>query len=333
MNPNKAIPSMFHRRLVLLTVMGAVTMLGLSAQLARLAVVEGDRRLSEAEGRLRQETYLAVPRANILDRQGVVLARDTPSYDIAVEYEVISGISSVQQATRDARKELGRQVWDEMSPEARAAELGPRINAYDRQIEMLWQQIMLLGNMTRDELDARLDLIRRTVQRRAEYVWTSRAEAMMEAKHARTWAEATAASRQPIREQKQPHVILPRVPDAVAFEFRYLQAQWPDMLEVQDSTRREYPESMRRVTLNRATLPRPIRSDLPLDVTVIGVADHTLGLMRDVWAEDIRRRPSVDSSTGRIDLKGYRQDDVVGARGLEQRFEDQLRGTRGVVRR
>ena len=57
----------------------------------------------------------------------------------------------------------------------------------------------------------------------------------------------------PIREQRDSHVVLPRVPNKVAFEFRRLAEQLPG-LEVQDAQRRDYPWSTAEVTLDRSTL-------------------------------------------------------------------------------
>jgi penicillin-binding protein 2 len=129
-------------------------------------------------------------------------------------------------------------------------------------------------------------------------------------------------------------VILPRVPNKVAFEFRRLAEQLPG-LEVQDAQRRDYPWTTAEVTLDRSTLPRPVKSSQAVTMAVEGVADHILGSMRDeVWAADVDRRPFKNPSTGAIvDLGGYRIGDAVGTRGLERVFEDHLRGERGVLRK
>ncbi|MCH8131405.1 MAG: phage portal protein [Myxococcales bacterium] len=135
-----------------------------------------------------------------------------------------------------------------------------------------------------------------------------------------------------IREQAQAHVVLPRVTDEVAFEFRRLSRRLPKMIEVQESHRREYPWLVADVILDRSSLPWPIRLTQPQTVRVQGVADHVLGSLRDqVWAEDMKRRPFVDPETGEIDLRGYRPGDHVGSRGLEAVFEDHLRGRRGRI--
>jgi penicillin-binding protein 2 len=102
---------------------------------------------------------------------------------------------------------------------------------------------------------------------------------------------------------------------------------------VQRSHERVYPWENVEVTLDRTTLPPPLRSEKPITITLHGVADHLLGSMRDeTWAGDIERRPLRDQVSGSIvDRGGYVPGDAVGARGLERAFEDHLRGLRGVV--
>ncbi len=88
-----------------------------------------------------------------------------------------------------------------------------------------------------------------------------------------------------------------------------------------------------QVRLDRSSLPRPLRSDTPKDIRIIGIADHILGSMREVQAEDVARRPFRSSAADNPDLSGYRNiGDRAGARGLERVFEDHLRGSRGEIR-
>jgi penicillin-binding protein 2 len=110
------------------------------------------------------------------------------------------------------------------------------------------------------------------------------------------------------------------------------------MFEVQDSRRRAYPWSDQSIALDRSTLPRPLRSERMVEIEVSGVADHILGTMRSqVFREDVERRPfTIRDADGKVidtDLGGYRIGDRVGNSGLEQVFEDHLRGERGQIRR
>ena len=321
---------MFHRRLRLLSVVMAIVFVLLAAQTSRLTVVQGAQHLETAEGRLDLVRYLPTTRGRILDRHGLALAVDRPSYDVAVEYEVITGAWSLEQAARRARAEH-RSVWNEMSPLERDIAVEEHLPAIDSQVQELWSAIMSVGGIDRPELDRRLDVIKKDVQTTAAGVWERRLREQIRFGR----GDPATFSPRPIREQRQAHVVLPRVPDRVAFEFRRRADALPG-LDVRESHRRDYTWAVADVTLDRSTLPRPLRSADESTIRVEGVADHLLGAMRnEVWADDVSRRPFVaDPATGRVaDLGGYRVGDAVGLRGLERSFEDHLRGRRGVLRK
>ncbi|UCD76299.1 MAG: hypothetical protein JSV91_05120 [Phycisphaerales bacterium] len=334
MDKRKLIPSMFHRRLILILAVVSCVFLLMGLQLARLAVLEGERRLEEAESRLRRRSFLPTYRGRILDRTGRVLAQDRASYDVAVQYSVITGAWEERQAQREARRQIGSSQWRQMSPEAREAAIEDRLPHWRGETRRLWQVICELGDLDQETLDRRLDLIREQVQRtRAGVRYWQRERAI--AKFGEDAEEGFTP--QPIREERQPHVVLPRVSNEVAFAFQALAHDLEGMFVVQDSRRREYPWNSVEVVLDRSSLPEPIRRHENMVVRVDGVADHILGSVRDeVWAEDIQRRPfwleTDDSEPTEVDLGGYLVGDRVGSRGLEMVFEDHLRGLRGVIR-
>lgn len=320
---------MFHKRLVLLWCVALGVTFILTAQMTILAVGQGATRRAAAEKRLDLVSYLPTCRGRILDRQGRELAVDRPCYDVAVDYEVITGAWALKQAAREARK-THREAWASMSPQERDAAIEELLPRHQDRVERLWGAIIRHGGIDRTELDRRLDAIKQEVQTTAAVVWDR--QLREEIKFDRD-GNGEGFRPRPIREQQQAHVILPRVPDEVAFAFRRLavEADLPG-IHTQDSHRRAYPWSTAEVTIERATMPRDLRTSQPLTVRVSGVADHMLGSMRDeVWAADRERRPFRDPITGDIDPGGYRSGDVVGNRGLERVFEDHLRGLRGIV--
>src|SRR5262249_10957292 len=139
-----------------------------------------------------------------------------------------------------------------------------------------------------------------------------------------------------ISEQEEPHPILADVDDEVAFKFQALADAMPGTVVVVPATRRIRPWNDADLDVDRGHLPDNLANKAPLSITLNGVADHVLGSTRtSVFAEDLKRRPFVDESTGEVlDLGGYRSDrDLVGARGLERAFEDRLRGKRGFIER
>ncbi len=332
MDQRKRIPSMFHRRLLLLGAAFAVITMVLTGQMVRLSVVEGSERLAAAEAKLDLRRYLPTHRGQIVDRHGRVLAIDRASYDVAVQYEVITSAWPRNRAAAEAKKAAGGNRWRAMSPEQREEAINKCLPKWEAKCVLLWAEICRLGKVSPDEVQARLDAIKADVQTMAAVVWEQQ-RLDERIKYGITDDQEHDFKTTPIREQTESHVVLPRVPDEVAFVFRKLDQQLPGMIEVQDSRRREYPWLNAEVILDRASLPKPIRSDHPMTVRVAGVADHILGSVREeVWAQDIERRPFHDPKTKKVvDLDGYRRGDIVGARGVENVFEDALRGRRGEV--
>lgn len=134
-----------------------------------------------------------------------------------------------------------------------------------------------------------------------------------------------------LREQTEPHVVLPRVSDEQAMKF----LKWSESLDsaiiVQHARRREYPLRAQTVHIDRSTLPSPLKEDRPYEISLEGVAELIIGSVRgDIWAEDLERRPYRDHN-GEVDLGWYRVGDEVGKRGLELSLEQRLRGNRGTV--
>ncbi len=321
---------MFHRRLALLWCLCAAIVLVLAVQMSKLSLAEGALRRAAAEERLDLVTWLPTFRGRILDRQGRELAVDRPSHDVAVEYEVIIGEWALRQASRAARSENGSR-WADMTAAERDAAKSAHLAEFTRRTDGLWAAIMEIGGIDRAELDRRLDAIKHEVERTAAIVWDRQLKE--EIRMERAAADGTGFRPRPIREQRQAHVLLPRVPDATAFALRReIAARELPGVEVRDSSRRAYPWRDADVTVDRSSLPAPLRADDQLTIRVTGVADHILGSMRDeIWASDEERRPFQDPVTGAIDLGGYRLGDDVGARGVERAFEDHLRGVRGVA--
>jgi penicillin-binding protein 2 len=298
--------------------------------MVRLSVVEGAERLAEAESRLDIRTFLPTNRGRILDRHGRVLAIDRASCDVAVEYSVITGTWVRSKARRQAIDDVGRSKWNEMSPDEREALVVQFVPQWTAVRERLWSELCRMGDISPADLQRRLDEIKAKVQSTAATVW-ERQRAQQQMMYG---ISADEFKPSPILEQREAHVILPQVSDEVAFAFRKMEQDMPGMVEVQDSTRREYPWINAEVFMLRHSLPRPILSESPITLKVTGVADHILGAMRsDVWETDVKRRPFNDPVTNAIDLGGYRESgEKIGSRGIERTFEDHLRGMRGEIR-
>jgi len=324
----RAIPSMFHRRLLLL---GAVVLLlvgGVSAQLVRLAVVQGARRLAEAEQVLSTRKLLPTVRGTIYDRKGRVLARDEPCADIAVEYEVISGDWAYSQARQEAF-ENHRERWGRLSFDQREELIRKYRPPYERQVQHLWQTICRGGNITRQELEQRKSDIVDRVQTIRAAVW-SRTSRRRAAERSGPVELADVAIR--IREEEQAHTLLPAADLQTELWFARRADRLPGLKIIQ-SKQREYPLREASVKVDLSNMVSPLRANRSKQMVVRGLAYHIVGDMRDVWAEDVDEdaggRP-YRRADGSVDLAGYLPGDRLGRRGVERAAESRLRGTRGV---
>lgn len=346
---SRHIPSMFQRRLLLL---GGLALLGLATplvQMTRLTVLKHRELLAEAEKRLINENWLETTRGRILDRKGRVLAMDRPSFDIAVDYPVITGQWAYTLAARKARRKH-RTDWPSLSAEQRDVLIQAEQAEFDAVLDGMWTRMSALAGISRADLDERRLEVRRQVQE-LDLVVTERKRSQRERQlkerlgkgEEQTIEVATADVRRPIREQTTAHVLLKSVPESVGFEFARLLGEDRAMLaankdalprmpgvRVLDSGRREYPFDTAELEVDLSSFPGPLRQDRKVTVRVDGIATHAIGWMRSkLYDEDMMRRPRLKAD-GSLDRGHYRPGDAVGQGGVEQGAEDKLRGLRGV---
>jgi len=135
-----AIPSMFHRRLVLQLALFLAALGVLSGRLGTLTLVEGGERLEKAESRLVRRTWTPTVRGRILDRKGRVLAMDRPSYSAAVEFGVLTGDWARAEAERTARRVHG-EGYDLADGAQRAALVGPILDKYEAHVGRMYDRL------------------------------------------------------------------------------------------------------------------------------------------------------------------------------------------------
>lgn len=337
---------MFQRRLLLLAGLFAVASVAPAVQIARLTVAKGDQLRAEAEKRLVTERWIDSDRGRILDRKGRVLALDRPCFDIAVDYNVITGRWVYQRAQRKARQLAGFQ-WAQMSAEQREAATQQHVPQMRQHLESAWDTLARVAGVSREEIDSRRAEIRDQVEYEASTTLERRRdrERATLAQKGRPESDADALTRTPIAGQAESHVLLRGVSDEVGFALRKLRDESAQDeqtgralpiipgLEVRDAARRDYPLDVMDVSVDLTVMPPPLRHQAYLPVRVEGVGTHVVGWMRSkLQREDLDRRPR-RFPDGTIDRGHYRPGDQVGMGGVEQAFEDQLRGIRGVERR
>lgn len=340
--PRRLIPSMFRRRLWLLFIgiaAAGVTMMG---KAYHLTVVQGGDMLARAERRLVSERWTPTVRGRILDRKGRVLAKDDASFDVLVDYPLISGEWEWNRASRQARRD-NRTRWGSLKAAEREELIRAALPSFEQRSEAMWNDLASALGTTREDLELRRTEIRRNVQTMSMSVWGRWLEQRREEEARRHTARGNSAAgetitladvQRPLSIHVEPHVVARGVTEQVGFDVRRLGQQYPG-LRVEPAGRRVYPCETMSVPIDRSRFPSPVRggagggSEAIQTVTVDGVATHILGWMRSAQAEDSARRPRTDPETGAIDASHYQQGDLAGAWGIERGREDVLRGSRG----
>lgn len=334
--------SMYARRLLLVVLVIAVGLFIPVLAAFRVGVPRGEQARSTVEDNLVLTTWLPTSRGQILDRKGRVLAADRPMFDLAVDYPVITGQWAFAQAARKAR--LANKVrWKSLSAVEREAVVQQELPAFNERLEKGWQALAGVSGVPLTELEQRRSAIIAEVTQQAATVWErQRLARAKELERGRELAEDVPLSdfdSRPIREQTTPHVLISGVDDRTAFEVRALlsapraeqdESEVLPGLRLIDTSSRVYPLEEQSVTLDRDSFPGPLRNSKPITVEVAGVGTMLTGTMRSKpFKEDMDRRPRLDAQ-GNIDRGFYRSDDGVGALGIEQSAEDDLRGLRGL---
>lgn len=140
----------------------------LAAQSARLTLVEGDALLADAEARLVRQQWTPTTRGRIRDRHGRVLAYDRPSFDLAVDYAVITGEWAEQAAAKAAMRRSDE--WASLSREQRAEAIRTLIPEFRARADQTWALIARETSLSRAEVDSRRHAVRDEVERMASRV-------------------------------------------------------------------------------------------------------------------------------------------------------------------
>ena len=373
----------FRRRLMLL--MGAFTLAGvpMAGQLVRLGVGRAEASLAEAEQRLYREHWIPTYRGRILDRQGRVLAQNRPAYEIAVEYEVLCGDWARERAKLHARR-LYSGVWGLLDEEHRRRLAARFLPLYEAHVAAMFERLARTMEVEPSELEQRRNEILTRVAELTDMIsrYRFRQEVIEQAKLGRQFTPELLAqleeraSEGELAEHTQPHV-LGIAPDEVAFTLISMQevqarispeglappdpeeglgeeaelvALMPGLV-VRRSEEREYPCDEVVVTLDRTSLPGPLRSEEPLTLELGGVGAHVLGWMGGrALGEDVERRRAAIADDPAlqdwallearergpadervmIDRGRYLPGDALGRAGVEWSHEIQLRGLRGL---
>ena len=143
---------LFHRRLLVLVAVFIAVLVVLIGQLGRLTISQGEERFLEAEGRLHSTSYLPTWRGRILDRKGNVIAEDVASYDIAIDWDLITGDRASVLALKDAKQQMGNDSWKSMSKEEQEQEIAQMLPHREIELRHFWSIIAAEGGLTQAQL-------------------------------------------------------------------------------------------------------------------------------------------------------------------------------------
>ena len=307
-------------------------------QLGRLTGEDSWR--TDARKALFQSGYRPTTRGPILDRDGRPLAVERPSWEFQAHYETLTGDWAFRQAQRDAKREFGSK-WSELSGSDRHGETMARIEPWEQAVERIWLEAAS-GDIDAATLAERQSDIRNQTGRLVEHIWQRRFEGLAE----KYDDPAERFKMEPIAEQKGFHAVIDGLDDDGAFPLiraideldRQIREAGGDpdrdpAFRIRDVSRRDRGYRRANVTLDRSTLPMPLRSDTPMMIEIDGVADTLIGSTRnEITREDEGRRPfrGIDGA-GQPDLTGYdaRHPSLVGSSGLELEFDRRLHGSIG----
>jgi len=317
--------SMFHRRLALLVVVISLGMAALAAQLVRLTVAQGADLRAQAEAKLVNLVWSYAGRGRILDRKGRVLAQDRPSFDLTVDYRVISGEWAGEQALALAR-EQNRDTWRKIGRQERQALADPYIPVFQEHVERMWSKIGAETGTSRARIRERTDEIESRVQALSSWMYRARLGGVLRARLAagdEISGELDEQTRRrlerPIEDAQSPQVVLAKIPDESGFNLialsgikTELSVPLPDGgsvmkvvplmpgMAVVAAGDREYPMDAIEVDADLSSLPEPVKATQGIDplakavkktILVEGVAYHILGRMKPkAQKEDNDRR-------------------------------------------
>ncbi|HCD32837.1 MAG TPA: hypothetical protein DER01_10565, partial [Phycisphaerales bacterium] len=336
-NPiRRLFPSMFHRRLLLLALMMIIGGIILTSRMSYMTLVQANDWRRMAESRLTTQQFIPTVRGRILDRQGRVLAADSPAYDVAVYYSVISDEWPYKMAYRQARKVYKRDWYDysKAEREERTAEFLPE---YQKQVDNMWNLLARLGNVTPMELTEAKAGVLEKVARLKSYLWSRwRKKAQEESDEPVTLADVASD----IMEERDYHAVVFAISSTNRLHLQKILTEAIDNTEsvwrrvrLIDSTQRSYPLDELSITIDRSHFPSPLRGgDTPLiQVDVAGVGTHLVGNIRRLWKQDNLPPFWTKNEQGESvpDFAGYQPGDKIGAWGIEQEMENLLRGERG----
>ncbi len=326
----KIMPSMFHRRVFIFAILSILLFGGLAGQLIYLTTVNAESGQKMAEGMLIKSQYVATSRGSIYDRNGKLLAKDIPSYDLSVHFQLLNTRWASIWAMTKAKDTIGKTRWYQLDAEQRQRESQKYQPEYQQQVDTLWEELGEKSGQSLEELQTlKNDVLRRVQQIGAAVSKQKYDKLRKEIGKDIDFSKAITE----VREEKNYYPILRNLSsqDMIRIKQKIANAAddsvWSRVRAV-PSKHRIYPEEEIDLSVDRDTFPKAMRSKIPMLMKVQGVGFRIIGRMTAALKEDFDRKPF---SRNTHELDGYRTGDQKGIWGLEQTQENILRGKRGYI--
>ncbi len=301
----------------------ALALVVLGVRLAQLELLGAAGYRAEARNNLKQPALLVeTRRGSIMDRSGLVLAKDAPRFDLCLYYPALAleDEAFVERLEREQRasgfrlqasgatKETAspssaggfnnngdiraefRKLWanNEAARRKMAAELHQEPDELGREMSAFWPELARATGLALADLDRRRAEILRTVAHRAERIRSLQGEV--------TIREETAGR------HGLAHPIIEDLDERGKAAAEVLQSRHP-LLLIQEHAKRSYPYG--------------------------DCAAHVVGYVGEVREEEVDKNP--DGGAGEADdRRVYHLGDLIGRDGIESSMEGELRGTRGM---
>lgn len=306
---------MFERRLkiVLFLLAGVVGLLMLRA--AQVQIVHRHYWQAQAVDALKHTHLVDTTRGNIYDRNGKLLATDTPCIDACVDYRALTTPPDPAWVKEQALARLRSRYsdgWSRLPSKQKVALREQESAAVEADIRNMWGKLAEVSARSLDEIEKTRDAIVRRVRMRQRYVWYKRAEAVGASASGGNfdWKKWIAdggddptsfdSVKVTVAEELEPHAILRAVDTTIQNELGKDIEHYPGLV-LRPGTHRSYPYA--------------------------DVACHLIGHIGRVSSDDLRANKKVN------ELRNYLPNDLIGKAGVEALCESTLRGTRGKIDR
>ncbi|MFT3784547.1 MAG: penicillin-binding transpeptidase domain-containing protein [Tepidisphaeraceae bacterium] len=275
-----------------------------------------------------QESSIRPPRRRILDRNGVVLAKNVAAIDLEVDYRVIPPEPDAKWLKEEAKRRLRTDPNYKNAPddETRAKLLAEAQRQLLTDLDAMWDFIAVTTGQTREQIDEERGEIVNQVERRRDNNWDKAYQKALEAYRNRPaprwyerWLGSVPTEPKPeefqttIYEQEHTHVLVPALTQE---QFNAIQLKQPSLPQIK---RDGAMQSV--IELNRSE-----RREYPLGT----LACHMIGHVSEATRKDLEadRDMNKDDSASAL-----RPGDDLGKEGVEALAEALLRGKRGTIRR